>query len=65
MKKELQKVRNTRIIAGITQILFSLLVLLNKGLCVLAIFIGSLAALSFLLLIRVIKKLLKMIIIDL
>ncbi|MFY9213376.1 MAG: hypothetical protein ACOXZT_05330 [Tissierellaceae bacterium] len=47
MKKELQKVRNTRIIAGITQILFSLLVLLNKGLCVLAIFIGSLAALSF------------------
>jgi len=48
MKKELKKVRNTRVIAGITQISFFLSILLNKGLCVLAIFIGSLAVLSFL-----------------
>ncbi|QNO14339.1 hypothetical protein HYG86_05905 [Alkalicella caledoniensis] len=47
MKKELKKVRNTRIIAGITQISF-FSILLNNGLCVIAIFIGSLAVLSFL-----------------
>ncbi|NLK44757.1 MAG: hypothetical protein GX300_10230 [Tissierellia bacterium] len=59
MMEELKKVRNARIIVGITQTAFFLLVLSMKGLSVLTILFGSLPIISFLAACKTHKELIK------